>query len=137
MKSFEGHTHHVLGVSWRSDGRLLASAGADGVIKTWSLDTGEQVRTIGGFGKQVTGVRFIRFSSQTVSSSGDRTARLHNTDDGGNPRNFGGATDYLYAVATTPDGKVVAAGGHSSVLHVWDGTNGQPLGTFAPPEAGK
>src|SRR5690606_20853435 len=31
-RSFEGHTHHVLGVSWRSDGRMLASSGADNVI---------------------------------------------------------------------------------------------------------
>ena len=28
LKSFEGHTHHVLDVGWKSDGKLLASAAA-------------------------------------------------------------------------------------------------------------
>src|SRR5207253_9656678 len=26
LKSFEGHTHHVLDVGWKSDGKLIASA---------------------------------------------------------------------------------------------------------------
>ena len=33
VRSFEGHTHHVLGVAWRADGRVLVSSGADMVLK--------------------------------------------------------------------------------------------------------
>ena len=59
VRAFEGHTHHVLGVSWSADGRTLASSGADKVIKIWDFRTGDQKRTIAGFGKEVTAVKFV------------------------------------------------------------------------------
>jgi WD40 repeat protein len=134
-KSFEGHTHHVLGVSWKFDGKLLASCGADNVIKLWDYNTGEQQTTIGGFGKQVTSVRFIGESINTVSTSGDKTVRLHRTDNSQNYLNLGGAVDFMYSAAATPDGQLIAAGGHDSVLRVWNATNGQVIRTFEPPKS--
>jgi len=59
--------------------------------------------------------------------------KLHNSDDGGNPRTFQG-DDYLYAVAITPDGKLVGAGGFASVLRIWDGETGAELMKFEPPK---
>ena len=60
LKSFEGHTHHVLDVGWKADGKLLASAGADNVVKVWDYEKGEQVRTIGTQArKQMTRLVFI------------------------------------------------------------------------------
>ena len=46
VRSFEGHTGHVLGVAWQANGRRLASAGADGAIKIWDFTSGVQQRTI-------------------------------------------------------------------------------------------
>jgi len=49
LKSFEGHTHHVMSVGWKADGKLLVSAGGDspsatspgaGVIKVWDYEKG-------------------------------------------------------------------------------------------------
>src|SRR3989441_585449 len=39
VRQFEGHTHHVLGVSWNRNERTLASAGADNVVKLWDFVT--------------------------------------------------------------------------------------------------
>ncbi len=133
VKAFEGHTHHVMGVSWKSDGKVIASAGADNVVKVWSLESGEQLRTIEGFGKQVTSIQFVAFTPNVVTSCGDRNVRLHNTDNGQNARTFGGATDYLYTAGVTPDGRVVMAGGHASLLQAWDGNSGGPSAAFAAP----
>ena len=46
VKQFEGHTHHVLGVSWNRNERTLASAGADNVVKIWDFVHGERKKTI-------------------------------------------------------------------------------------------
>ncbi len=41
VRSYEGHTHHVMDVSWKGDGTALVSAGADNAIKVWNAETGE------------------------------------------------------------------------------------------------
>jgi WD40 repeat protein len=53
IRSYEGHTHHVLGVAWKFDSNVIATCGADNVIKIWDVNTGEQQRTIAGFNKQL------------------------------------------------------------------------------------
>ena len=135
FRSFEGHTHHVLGVAWSGDAKRLASAGADSVIKIWNFETGEQRRTIGGFGKQVTAVAFVGNSINTLTACGDAAVRAHNTDNGKGAGNYGGANDFLYALAATPDGALLAAGGQDSVLRLWKSGESKPLRDIrGPPE---
>jgi WD40 repeat protein len=135
IKSFEGHTHHVLDVGWQANGKLIASAGADNTVKVWDYDKGEQVRTIPAHGKQVTRLHFIGKTPQVVTCSGDQQVKFFNVENGGNVRNFGGMTDYVYAVAVSPDGNVVAAGGEEGVVRVYNGANGQVLRSLLPPDA--
>jgi WD40 repeat protein len=133
LKSFEGHTHHVLDVGWKSDGKLLASAGADNVVKVWSFETGEQARTIPAHGKQVTRLVFVGKTPQFATCSGDTQVRFWNVDNGGNTRNFGGSTDFLYAIAVSPDGAVVAAGGEEGIVRLYNGANAQLIKALLPP----
>ena len=44
---------------WSPDGRRLATAGKDHVIKVWDVRTGDQARTIQGFTKEVTSIHFV------------------------------------------------------------------------------
>ena len=134
VKTFEGHTHHVLGVSWKRDGRTLASAGADNVIKVWDFVTGERKKTIEGFGKEVTSISFVGITDQTLASSGDDQIRTV-SDNGEKIRSFEGGTNFMNSASITPDGGIVIAGGHDSILRVWNGTNAEVLATFAPPAA--
>ncbi len=127
LHSFEGHTHHALGVSWYHDGRYVASAGADNVVKIWDLYTGEQSRSIGGFGNQVTSLKFLGESQRTVACSGDKSVRIHQTNDGKQVRTLGGPQDYNYAISASWNGKVVAAGGFDSVLYVWNSDDGKSI----------
>lgn len=135
VKQFEGHTHHVLGVGWKSDGKLLASAGADNVVKVWDFEKGEQVRTIPGHGKQVTALVFIGKTPQFATCSGDQSVRFWNVDNGGNTRNFSAASDYLYSVAVSNDGAVVAAGGQEGLVRLYNGNTGALIKNLAPPGA--
>jgi len=133
LRRFEGHTHHVLSVSWQGGGELLASAGADEVVKIWNAKDGDQVRTIAGFTKQVTSLRFIGDTPNFVAASGDKTVRFVNSANGGTVRNFGGAVEFMHSVDVTPDGALLVSGGHDSVLRIWNGTNGQSLQNLEPP----
>ena len=88
-KSFEGHTHHVLGVAWKWDGKVLASCGADNVIKMWDFITGDQIRTTAALrqGSHVDPLR-RRHCRGCSSARGDKTVRSLNSDNGAVERTF-------------------------------------------------
>ncbi len=132
VRSFEGHTYHVLGVSWSRNGRSLATAGGDSVVKVWNVATGQQTKTIQGFDKQVTSIRYLGYESQFAVSAGGTAPRVVK-EDGGNVRNFeaGGAT-FFYALAASLDGRLVAAGGLDGVLRLWRAEANGLAASFAP-----
>jgi WD40 repeat protein len=139
VRSFEGHTHHVLGVAWRADGRVLVSSGADLVLKVWDARSGDQLRTVQNqFTKEVTSVAFAG-DDVVVATGGDAKVRLINAGNGNNQRDFGGTTEYMYSAAASADGKTIIAGGLDSVLRIWN-DQGQELFKFSaptPPAGGK
>ncbi|MEZ6061406.1 MAG: c-type cytochrome domain-containing protein [Planctomycetaceae bacterium] len=132
VRSYEGHTHHVMDVSWKGDGATLASAGADNAIKVWNAETGEQARTITTYSKQVTSLEFVGMQDEFISSSGDRRIFRHRAGDGAGVREFSGCPDYVYCTAVTFDGSIVAAGCEDGILRVWNGADGAEVAKFEP-----
>ena len=106
-KSFEGHTHHVLGVAWKWDGKVLASCGADNVIKLWDFITGDQIRTTRAVrqGNHLDPLR-RRPAAIVRCSSGDKTVRSLNSDNGAVERTFAGSSDFMYSTAVSADGRI-------------------------------
>ena len=68
-------------------------------MKVWDYEKGEKVRDMQGHQKQVTALVFVGKTPQFLTGSGDASVRMWNADNGGNVRNFPGATDFVYAVA--------------------------------------
>ncbi len=133
LKSFEGHTHHVMDVGWKPDGKFLASGGADNNVKVWDYEKGEQARTINAHQKQVTRLVFVGKTNTFLTASGDQAVKLWNIDNGGNQKNFAGGGDYLYAVAASPDGKLVATGGEEGVVRLYNGDSAALIKALYPP----
>lgn len=126
--SMEGHTHHVLDVSWQADGRALVSAGADAVVKIWDAVTGERKRNIEGFKKEATGVGFLGNKAEVLASSGDATIAVYGLD-GKRRRVMEGARGFIFAESVSADGRYVAGGGQDGVLRIWDAPSGKALVT--------
>ena len=121
-----------LGVSWRANGKQLATCSADHKIKVWDFELGEQQRTIDAGGKEVTGVTFAGTGGRLVSSSGDRNVRIHNADNGAAIRTISGAAGYLFCCTTTETGNLIVAGGADRVLRVWNGEDGKEVFKIEP-----
>jgi WD40 repeat protein len=97
--------------------------------------TGDQRRTIAGFTKEVTSVAFVAATPKIVATSGDKSVKLINTDDGKAERSFAGSSDFMYSIATTADGRVTISGGQDSVLFAWLVEGGQLVKSFPAPKA--
>lgn len=95
VKVLEGHTHHVLGLSWRADGRVLASSGADNVVKVWDWTTGDRRKSVDGWDKEVTGIHYLG-ADQIATSAGDTKLRLI-TSDGGEVKKLAGSDQFSTA----------------------------------------
>jgi len=131
VRTCEGHAGHVCGVSWNRNGRVLLTAGADGVVKVWDPTTGERKANLGGFSKEVNSVSFIGVTDQALVTSADKTVRIIQLD-GKEVRSFAGVNDFVHGGAITPDGRMVVAGSHDGVFHIWKGIDGQSLARFGP-----
>jgi WD40 repeat protein len=129
VRAFEGHTSYVLGVAWKSDSRTLASAGADNVIKIWDFTTGDRKKNIEGASKEVTSIAFMGITDQALATSGDNQVRVLK-ENGDKVRSFEGPADFMNAAATTPDGKLVVAGGQDGILRLWHGEDGKAITNF-------
>ncbi len=56
---------------------------------------------------------------KVLASSGDKTVRLVNTDNGKMERTYSGSQDFMYSTATSADGRLAVSGGQDSTLFVW------------------
>ena len=135
--ALEGHTHHVIGVAWAMDGSLVATAGAEGVVKLWNPQTGEKKGNIDGLNKEVTGLQPMGLTSQFVVVSANGNGRVVRAN-GEKVRDLKWTPEYLQTVAVTRDGQWAAAADDRGIVSVWNlntgevhreaSANGKPIG---------
>jgi len=124
MRDLEGHTHHVLGVAWLADLSVVATAGADARIKLWNPQTGQRIKDVDGFGKEVTGLQPMGLSRNFVAVSGSGTGRVI-AADGTKVRDLVPAPAFLQALAVSRDGRLAAAGADDGHLRIWNLESGE------------
>src|SRR5437762_9268008 len=78
----KGHTAIVYSVAFSPDGKILATAGFDNIVKLWDFATGKELRTLTGHTGAVYCVAFSKDGTQLASSSLDKTIRLWTVADG-------------------------------------------------------
>src|SRR5690348_18419796 len=74
----KGHEALVYSLAFSPDGKLLATAGFDNLVKLWAFPAGKEVRKLEGHTGPVYCVAFSPDGKTLASSSLDKTVRLWN-----------------------------------------------------------
>ncbi len=129
------HPGEVLGVTFSSDGRRLASGSTDwgtarlqaavGVIQRWDVDTGTPVGDPAQIGDAVMG---LAFSSQSTGPSNDRivagsfdpyTVQLWAAAASGTQYTFTGHQAQVVTVAVSTDTNLIFSGSVDGTIRIW------------------
>ena len=150
----KGHAGSVSGVAFGPDGKMLASAGYDGTIRLWNVETGNVQATLEGHGRDVvtqdkiaseemhletppvvtpSGKTIFFAEGQmipsplpdgTVLRQGDRIPKGALLSKGGT-RYPRSILRQVTSVAFSGDGKQLVSGGEDGKVIVWDAAAGQ------------
>jgi WD40 repeat protein len=129
-------TREVTSVSFRSDGERIASSCADGTVKIWNSKTGQPIQSFKANEGWTHSVTFHPSGNYVATSGEDKLFRVWDISDGHAVEVFQGPCDAVhlvgtaYAVAFSPDGTQLAAGG-GGILNIWDWRKRELLHSFS------
>lgn len=129
----EAHPGKVKGLTFSPNGRLLASASDDRVVRVWNAENGSLVWALAGHTKKVGAVVFTPDGKLLVSASDDDTLRVWDTQTGVLVRSLQVPTEAT-SIAFSPDGKrmVTTLG---AAVGLWDVSDWRLIETYTTTES--
>ncbi len=114
-----GHAGYNYDIAFAPEKKLIATAGADNLIKFWNMEDGAYIKTLSGHRGKVMDIEFSGDESLLVSGSAhDQTLRIWNTSTGEELRKiFPG--DEVQCVDISPKGGFFISSGEDGVIRIW------------------
>jgi WD40 repeat protein len=131
-----GHREGVNSIVISPNEEILASGGADTSVKVWSLRTGEEIRTLGGWfskphSKSVNSVAISPNGQILATASEDAKVKIWNLSTG--KLLYSDLCEHsksIYCVAISPDGQILASGSADSTIRLWNLGTGKKSDTL-------
>jgi len=77
LRELPGHTGVIVDITFSTDGKYIATAGFDGIVKLWDAETGRELLTLTGHIAGISGVSFSPDGKHLATSSDDGTVRVY------------------------------------------------------------
>jgi len=123
--TLDGHRGGVLACGFCPDGRLIVSAGHDGMVRVWDVPTGGLRHTLAGHSKAVEACSFSPDGELIVSAGREGTVRVWHTATGAPRHTLSGHRKAVKACSFSPDGRLIVSAGDDGTVRVWDAAGGQ------------
>jgi eukaryotic-like serine/threonine-protein kinase len=123
----------IFKVSLSDDGRALASAGDEPVVRLWQPDGEKELIGHTQRGRSVA----VSGDGQSVASgSEDGSIRLWRASDGQLINSWLGHSYYVFGIGFSPDGKTLFSASADKTIKLWRVSDGELIKTVQRPEAG-
>jgi WD40 repeat protein len=122
VRTFKGHQRDVMTVLFTPDGKRLVSAGLDGLLIVWEVETGKELKRIGkGVGSGVFYHAALSPDGKRALTAGytDRVVRLWDLEKGIEIRKYDGHPGAVLDVTFAPDGKRALSCDSQYTIKLW------------------
>jgi WD40 repeat protein len=112
----------VASIALSPDGKVLASAGSQGIVCLWQLPSGKELGVLTGHAGPVHCVAFSTDGTLLASAGQDQTVRIYEAATGKLHQRLYNTAGVPQTLAFSPDGRLLAVGGtyHVRALRVWN-----------------
>jgi WD40 repeat protein len=118
--ALEGHRDEVRCLAFAADGRLLASASADGTARLWDVWAGKSLGVLAGHAGPINCLALARDGRALATGGRDKAVRLWHLPTLETATELAGHDESIMALALTPDGRWLATGDADGALQIWD-----------------
>ena len=127
LTKFVGHASPVFSIASTADGRRFATASEDRTVVVWNSCTLEREWTIRA--REGNPIEYVAFGSadQVVATAGHQDPTLYLSSLLEPPDTLTGFPSAVWALALSPDGRLLATGAMQDSLKLWDVRTGRLL----------